>query len=331
MIDSKVLIEKCDEVIEDILDDLEIDFVRENEWLSMPCMFHGGVKNNLKYKNLKFYCFSECHRSYTIVDVVKKQLSLNYSDAVKWLKNKVKLEDSAIDITQEKIEARNRMKLLDTLIKSKKKKKHKDIEPVSGIILNDIIDYHHPYILEQGFKDETLSYFNIGFGIDGAVKDRITFPIDSPDGQILSVSGRSIDGSEPRYRIIGDTKKTLTLFNYSRAKNEVIKYGFVILVEGFKSVMKLHEWGYKNAVACMGSSVSEEQVTLLLKLGVKIVVCGDNDDAGKILNQKVYNKCYKFVEVIKLPMERYSDVEKDSIADLDDEAMFDLVDDLEEI
>ena len=69
----------------------------------------------------------------------------------------------------------------------------------------------------------------------------------------------------------------MTLYNYSRAKKEAIERGYVILVEGFKSVMKLHEFGYKNSVACMGSSIDDKQMKLLLKLGVIIVVCGDND------------------------------------------------------
>ncbi len=327
-LDSQAIIEAADPYITDILDKLGMEWMQESSWIATPCIFHGGTNFKLKYKNLKFYCFSECNKSYSVIDVVKKALDLNFVAAMKWLCSELGLSADDYVVSDKKIKSRKNLKLMKRL---SKKKSHTEYKQVDQLILNDIIPYSHPYLLNQGFSDNTLRYFNIGFCLYGELENRVCFPIDAPDGTIISISGRAIDGAEPKYFIIGNTFKNLTLYNYSRAKAEAIERGYVILVEGFKSVMKLHEFGYKNSVACMGSSIDDKQMKLLLKLGVIIVVCGDNDKAGKLLNQKVYNMCYKFTKVIKLPMSKYTEKEADSIADLDNDAMFELVDDLDGI
>lgn len=62
--------------------------------------------------------------------------------------------------------------------------------------------------------------------------------------------------------------------------------------------------------------MEERQAKLLLKMGVKIVVIGDNDKAGKRMAQSCYNRCYKYADVIKLDIGTVTDNEKDSVHDL---------------
>lgn len=327
-LDKDAIIKASDPYITDILDKLNIEWRDEPPWIAIQCIFHGGTKFNLKYRNLKFYCFSECNRCYSIIDVVMKQLDLDFVSSMRWICSEIGLSDCDVSYTKDVVKIRENLNYMKQLARKRNKPKYTQVDQ---LILNDITPCAHPYLLKQGFKKETLEYFGVGYAMFGELEDRVCFPIDAPDGTIISVSGRAIGMQDPKYYIVGETNKASTLYNYSRAKDEVLKYGYIVLVEGFKSVMKLYEWGYTNSVACMGSSVSDKQVKLLLRLGVKIAVCGDNDKAGKLLNQKVYNLCYKFAEVIKLPMSKYTDVEKDSIADLDEDAMFELIDDLDAI
>lgn len=327
-LDGRAIIEAADLQITDILDKLGIEWVMESSWICIRCIFHNGTKFNLKYKDKMFYCFSECNKSYSIINVVMKSLELEFVPAMKWICNELGITSDEVSVSNDKLKVKKNIQFLKSISKKRKKVEYSQVDQ---LILNDVIPYAHPYLLNQGYKEETLNYFNIGYAFYGELENRVCFPIDAPDGTVISISGRSIDGAEPKYYIVSGTENNLTLYNYSRVKNEVMQYGYVILVEGFKSVMRLYELGYKNAVACMGSSVTDEQIKLLLKLATKIVVCGDNDVAGKRLNQKVYNHCYKFTDVIKLPMKKYTNIEKYSIADLDNDAIFELIDDLDAI
>ena len=116
----------------------------------------------------------------------------------------------------------------------------------------------------------------------------------------------------------------MTLYNISRINPND---DYIIIVEGFKSVWRLYENGFKSVVATMGSSISDEQVKLLLKLGRKVICIGDNDKAGKRLNQGIYNRLYKFLNVVKIDMSEFTDVYKASPCDLD----FDDIDELIEV
>ena len=191
--------------------------------------------------------------------------------------------------------------------------------------MNDIEDYIHPYMLKQGFKESTLRHFGVGFARCGELANRIVIPIDAKDGTIISLSGRAIDDeTKPKYHIVGGTDKSITLYNISR-----VDHGddYIIVTEGFKSIWRLYDYGFKIVVATMGSSISDEQVKLLLSLGRKVIVIGDNDKAGQRLNQAVYNRLYKYMDVVKIDMSKFTTVEKASPCDLD----FDEMDELLEV
>ena len=129
---------------------------------------------------------------------------------------------------------------------------------------------------------------------------------------------------KPIVWIVGGTDKSITLYNISR-----VDHGddYIIVTEGFKSIWRLYEYGFKSVVATMGSSISDEQVKLLLSLGRKVIVIGDNDKAGQRLNQAVYNRLYKYMDVVKIDMSKFTTVEKASPCDLD----FDEMDELLEV
>ena len=90
----------------------------------------------------------------------------------------------------------------------------------------------------------------------------------------------------------------------------------MIVVEGYKSVWRLHDWGYDNAVALMGSSLSDEQAKLLLKMELPILVAGDNDKAGIKLQQEAVSKLSKFTPVEQFPIEKVAKNTSDSIAEI---------------
>lgn len=330
MIDVQKLIDIADDNIEDLLSTLLIDYRHEGEWISMPCVMHGGDGYNLRYRNKSFYCFSHCHRGFSIINIVQKVLDLEFIDAIKWLCNELNIKDDDLVVDEKKVAVKANLKRLRAL----KHKKHiVEYEPVSQDVLNDIERYNHPYILKQGFNKKTLEHFNVGYARAGALEGRVTFPIDSPDGEIISISGRiptDEDLGVPKYKILGSTDKSKTLYNISRINPND---DYIVVVEGFISVMSLYEFGIKSAVAVMGSSLSEEQKRLLLSLGRKIICIADNDKAGRKLNQQIYNQCYRFCDVVKIDLSEFTDVEKSSPCeqDLGFDTMSELMDKIEEL
>lgn len=331
MIDVDKLIEISNDNIEEILTLLHIDYKHEDGWLAMNCMFHNNSDGyNLKFRNGSFYCFSQCRKSYNIINVVQKVLGVNFKEAVSWLSSQLNLDCENLVVDEKRIATKAKLKRLKSL---KCKKKIIEYNNVSQDVLNDIDEYAHPYMIKQGIKKDTLRHFNIGYARGGTLEGRITIPIDNINGDVISISGRipsDEDLGVPRYKVLGDTDKSTTLYNISRLNPGD---DYVIVVEGFMSVFDLYQYGYNNVVAVMGSSLSNKQKSLLLGLGKKIIVIGDNDETGRRLSQSIYNQCYRFCEVVKIDLGDITSVEKASPREFDIgfEAMCELCDKIEEV
>lgn len=319
MIDANFVNSIASQNIELILKQLNIGYKVENGWICIKCIFHHGEKYNLKFRGKAFYCFSECRRQYSIFDIVMQVLDIDFVHAVKWIADLLGITSDAVNTFQRDNDIVDR-KAVSKL--SSIKKQRIRYQPLSQDIINTVdFNYYHPWILEQ-FTKETCQYFNIGFGLYGALKSRIVFPIDSPDGQFISLSGRmplyEITGV-PKYYILGHSQVKNTLYNISRVKPNLDEYNNIIIVEGFKSVMALHQYGYDNALATIGASLSKEQKHLLLKMCKPITVICDNDRVGEKFGQSVQEKMNKFVDVQVINLSDYTDKEKASVDDLTEE------------
>lgn len=304
-----------------ILDSLKIEYQVNGDWVKTRCMFHNGEKFNLTYRNKFFYCFSECNRSYSIVDVVKQQLGLTFFESVRWLCNQMGVSFES-EMRKSDPKAEELLKTLRKANRLKHEKESSELKEIDPSIFNDIKKIGHRILKEEGFDNEIVEFFNLGVANGGYFDKRVTIPIDYIDGTIISMSGRLPDRyvddyGNPKYKHLNNADKGKTLYNISRAMRASKEKGFIIVVEGFKSVWRLHQWGFNNAVATMGASLSDDQRNILLKLGCKIIVCGDNDEAGKHLNQQIYNKCSAFTQVKKLDISKITNKEKASIDEIE--------------
>jgi DNA primase len=124
--------------------------------------------------------------------------------------------------------------------------------------------------------------------------DRIVIPIHNREGELVAYAGRSIDGSEPRYKFPVGFHKSLELFNLHRVRGE----SSIVLVEGFFDCMKVTQAGFP-CVALMGSTMSSAQETLLGDFG-HVVVMLDGDEAGKIATEKIVDRLQRFVYKVDL-------------------------------
>ena len=154
-----------------------------------------------------------------------------------------------------------------------------------GFELKDVS--YHCYLDARGVTKETAEKFGVGFFPGkGSMLGRIVIPIHNERGQLLAYAGRSIDNSEPKYKLPGSFKKSLVLFNLHRVLT-LPEHRCVIVVEGFFDVVKIHQAGFPYVVALMGSSLSETQERLLTTNFQQIVIAMDGDDTGQKASKEI--------------------------------------------
>lgn len=142
------------------------------------------------------------------------------------------------------------------------------------------IDHGHAHLASRGISLETAETFGIGFfGGKGSMSGRIVIPIHNGTGELVAYAGRSIDGSEPRYKLPAGFHKSLELYNLHRAAKA--GQNGLIMVEGFFDAMKVHQAGYPFVVALMGCTMSAEQERLIVAHAEMVLLMLDGDDAGR--------------------------------------------------
>ncbi len=115
-------------------------------------------------------------------------------------------------------------------------------------------------------------------------RDRIMFPIHDPRGRVIAFGGRALSADIPaKYLNSPETdlfSKSNVLYNYARARKAVARGGNVIVAEGYMDVIALHAAGFENAVAPLGTALTDRQLELAWKVGGEPVLCFDGDEAG---------------------------------------------------
>jgi DNA primase len=176
------------------------------------------------------------------------------------------------------------------------------------------------YIEKRGLKRETLHEFRIGYapnsrtalkehltkagftadematsgmqihGDDIAVpydrfRNRVMFPIQDPKGRVIAFGGRALDPDQPaKYLNSPETPlfhKGHVLFNAHRARSVAHDKERIIVVEGYMDVVTLAEAGFTEAVAPLGTALTEDQLGLLWRITPEPVLCFDGDGAGQ--------------------------------------------------
>jgi len=162
------------------------------------------------------------------------------------------------------------------------------------------IDHTHPYLVERGLTEKTAKTFGVGF-FPGkrSMHDRIVIPIHNRESELVAYAGRTIDGSEPRYKFPSGFHKSLELYNLNRVRGEVS----IILVEGFFDCMKVTQAAFP-CVALMGSTMSRAQEELLREHFGHVVIMLDGDEAGKVAAERIADRLQRVVyqvQVVELP------------------------------
>jgi len=163
-----------------------------------------------------------------------------------------------------------------------------------------LTDYMH----KNGFTDEELT---AGFLCGRSKKTgraydyfrgRLMFPIINTSGDVIGFSGRIIGEGEPKYLNTSDTaafKKSRNLFAMNFAKSACRER--LILCEGNIDVVSLHGAGFTNAVATLGTALTDDQARMMKRATDEVVIAYDNDSAG----QKAANRAFERLREVGVP------------------------------
>ncbi len=115
-------------------------------------------------------------------------------------------------------------------------------------------------------------------------RDRLMFPIRDPRGKVIAFGGRALKADVPaKYLNSPETPlfhKGAVLYNHDKARGPAHERGQIIAVEGYIDVIAMHRAGFPNAVAPLGTALTEDQLALLWKAAAEPTLCFDGDSAG---------------------------------------------------
>lgn len=184
-------------------------------------------------------------------------------------------------------------------------------------VLKNLVTSYSPYLAMRGIYETVQSDFEIGYNKE--VDYHTAIPWHNIDGRVEAIKYRSVRNKKFFYQKGGIPVNNLLYGAHLKDKMK----GFVIVVEGEIDAMSFWQAGLP-AVAVGGSGFNDNQADLLLKLGVsEVVLGGDNDQQGKALNKRIYNKLKDYATFSELDYGVYSDA-NDALKDRHEEALFDI-------
>ena len=274
------------------------------------CPFHGEKTASFTvYPDTQsYYCFG-CGNGGDVITFIKNIENLDYIDAVRFLADRVGLDvpdENNYDSTMNK----RRLRMLEAN-REAARFFHNCLKTQDGTI-------GYRYFKDRGLTDDTIRKFGLGFAPDsfnaltdylmklGYTKDelvyanlarrsqknpnniydnfrnRVMFPIIDVKGNVIAFGGRVMDDSKPKYLNTSDTlvyKKSQGVFALNLAKKS--GKDSLILCEGYMDVIALHQAGFTNAVAGLGTALTSEQAQLLSRYASEILISYDADEAGQ--------------------------------------------------
>lgn len=283
----------------------EVKLKREGANYSGLCPFHGEKTASFKVSEQKqfFKCFG-CGESGDVIAFVMKYYHLDFMEAVKKLADEYSI---AID------EGSFRKGISKDKYYGLTKKVAKQF--VTNLF-SDTSSAAKDYLLKRGVDEQTMVNFGIGFalndwtnilnkledgekatalqlGIIGSKQNRsydkfvnrVIFPIIDLNRHVIGFGGRTLTADKgPKYLNSSDSvifHKKDHLYGLNIAADNIRKKDRAVLVEGYMDVVSMHQAGIDEAVASLGTALTEEQVKLLKRFTRNIVLSYDSDAAGK--------------------------------------------------
>ena len=296
------------------------------------CPFHGEKTASFSVAPDKgiYYCFG-CHKGGGVINFQMEVEGLSYPDAVRALAKRAGMAVPEDEQYESRYRAQER---LWALHKEAARFFHAQLyAPVGKAALE--------YALGRGMSKSILTTFGVGYAPDswdamvkamrakgytdqelidsGLVtksqknqnlfdrfRDRLMFPIIDVRGNVIGFGGRTLKNDKDVAKYLNSPEtlifnKRKNLFGLNLAKKS--KENSLILVEGNIDVVALHQYGFTNAVASLGTSLTEEQATLMTRYAEQVILLYDGDQAGQNAAQRaipILEKAGLQVKVLKM-------------------------------
>ena len=279
---------------------------RSGRMLRGLCPFHSEKSPSFYVypESNSFYCFG-CGAGGDLITFIKLAEHLDYVEAIKFLADSVGLavpEDAADDTT-----AKRRSRMLE-LNRETARFYHSVLCSPQGRAGLE-------YLTNRGIRPETIRHFGLGFAPDGwdallnhlrdkgfttqemldaavirrgrqseydQFRRRVIYPIIDLRGTVIGFGGRALGDEKPKYLNSSDTlvfKKSRGLFAMNFAKST--KQPRLILCEGYMDAISIHQAGFDNAVATLGTALTPEQARLISQYTQEVVISYDSDEPGQ--------------------------------------------------
>lgn len=300
------------------------------------CPFHNEKTPSFCVNNGWYHCFG-CGASGDVVKFVMEMESVSFYDAVKILADKVGLQLPEVKLDPQYAQKKEHGDVLKQLMRDAARYYRNNLlDENKG---KDAREYLH----NRGLDDEIAKRYGLGLSLDNesmvgymrrkgyslkdleecglvgnaqrpydAFANRIIVPIMDSMSNVIAFGGRIYHGEKDVAKYKNSTNTTLfdkgrTIYGINFIKRDKkmngVAYKELILVEGYMDVISLGASGIKNAVACMGTALTDGQARELSRMTENLYVCYDGDGAGKkatIRNVDILAKFVQNVRVISL-------------------------------
>ena len=273
------------------------------------CPFHSEKSPSFSVDADKqlYYCFG-CHEAGNVFTFVQKINNYTFPEAVKYLADRAHIELPEIEYNDEmrkKISEKERLLAINNdaelyffhqlktqagaLGLSYFRKRELSDETIKRFGLgyslqtsNDLVRY----LKSKGYDDEIIREAGLGVfyereGMRDKFINRVMFPIQDLNGKVIGFGGRVMGDAKPKYLNSPENpifEKRKNLFGLNRAR--MSRKGRFILCEGYMDVISMHQAGFDEAVASLGTAFTPEQAVLLKRFSDNIYLAYDSDGAG---------------------------------------------------
>lgn len=272
------------------------------------CPFHNEKSPSFSVSGHKqmFYCFG-CGEGGNVFSFLMKYDSLTFMEAVKVLadragvelpqielspeeKRKSDIKNSLYDINKEA--ARYYHYLLSTPAGQSAgqyfTKRQLSDETITsfGLGVSDMkSDSLYRYIRHKGYSDDVLKETGLFIyderGVHDRFRNRVMFPIINANNKVIGFGGRVMGDGQPKYLNSPETPvfdKGRNLYGLNYAKNS--RKNNIIICEGYMDVISMHQAGFNQAVASLGTALTIGQAMLIKRYVKDVLICYDSDGPG---------------------------------------------------
>ncbi len=305
-----------DEIIEEVRNQNDIvDVISEYVKLQKKganyfglCPFHNEKSPSFSVSPGKqmYYCFG-CGEGGNVISFVMKYENYSFIEAVQMLASRAGIELPQVTRSKEEKEnadKRSQILTINTLaakfyyymLKSEKgalayhylRGRELSDNTITGFGLgysDKYSDSLYKYMKSKGYKDDILKETGLFTFEEKGVHDkfwnRVMFPIMDVNNKVIAFGGRVMGDGKPKYLNSPETKifdKSRNLYGLNIARTS--RKGYLLICEGYMDVISLHQAGFNNAVAALGTSFTSGHASLIKRYAKEVVLTFDSDGAG---------------------------------------------------